>query len=63
MTSLKKLTENLNLNLLNSAEASNLKGGRMAKIKVDTSTTVPIKGGDGGGLPPSLDSEIVISIY
>lgn len=60
MTDLKKLSENLNSKILNSTEATNLKGGRSFKVLYSTSsvppkTKKPIKGG-GAGLPPTLDS-------
>ncbi|MFK7775655.1 MAG: hypothetical protein AB8F94_26165 [Saprospiraceae bacterium] len=61
MTHLKKLSENLNLKILNSTEAINLKGGRKANFNLklnDTKEPPKTKppGGGGAGLPPTLDS-------
>lgn len=63
MTNLTKLSENLNLKILNSTETTNLKGGSSSKFKYTPppKPTKPKPIGGGGGLPPTLDSEMLIN--
>jgi len=57
MTNLKKLTESLNLKVLNSDETTSLKGGRQAKTLGSNYVPPPVENPVGGaGLPPNLDT-------
>ncbi len=56
MTNLTKLSQSLNLNILNSAEANHIKGGsRKDRLDEPLKPSKTKPAGGGAGLPPTLD--------